>query len=136
MWYVVFFFFLMIRRPPRSTLFPYTTLFRSLDLRPALGGVGGVVDLGALAARPAPAAAHLVPDDRAALAGLLVQPAERGERRFLADLPLRALDELVDRDRPALVPRAHGHAEGGGRLALHLAGVHGEQRAGAPLPRR
>src|SRR3990167_5449528 len=30
-------FFLMIRRPPRSTLFPYTTLFRSLgfgDLRP------------------------------------------------------------------------------------------------------
>src|SRR3712207_8224358 len=25
------FFFLMIRRPPRSTLFPYTTLFRSTD---------------------------------------------------------------------------------------------------------
>src|SRR5256885_4040310 len=34
MWYpshylFLFFFFLMIRRPPRSTLFPYTTLFRS-----------------------------------------------------------------------------------------------------------
>src|SRR3712207_9296937 len=27
--YFPFFFFLMIRRPPRSTLFPYTTLFRS-----------------------------------------------------------------------------------------------------------
>src|ERR1044071_10314141 len=27
--YVFFLFFLMIRRPPRSTLFPYTTLFRS-----------------------------------------------------------------------------------------------------------
>src|SRR2546429_8511466 len=27
-----FFFFLMIRRPPRSTLFPYTTLFRSQDI--------------------------------------------------------------------------------------------------------
>src|SRR5256886_4330964 len=27
----LFFFFLMIRRPPRSTLFPYTTLFRSLS---------------------------------------------------------------------------------------------------------
>src|SRR5207248_11252857 len=27
----LFFFFLMIRRPPRSTLFPYTTLFRSED---------------------------------------------------------------------------------------------------------
>src|SRR5438067_5100259 len=26
---LTFFFFLMIRRPPRSTLFPYTTLFRS-----------------------------------------------------------------------------------------------------------
>src|SRR5436190_22079375 len=26
---LVFFFFLLIRRPPRSTLFPYTTLFRS-----------------------------------------------------------------------------------------------------------
>src|SRR5256885_9702829 len=27
----LFFFFLMIRRPPRSTLFPYTTLFRSVS---------------------------------------------------------------------------------------------------------
>src|SRR5256886_17421280 len=41
-----FFFFLMIRRPPRSTLFPYTTLFRSeglvdlpLTLLDALGDV-------------------------------------------------------------------------------------------------
>src|SRR5690349_23713792 len=35
-----YFFFLMIRRPPRSTLFPYTTLFRSvLELRlPAIAG--------------------------------------------------------------------------------------------------
>src|SRR2546421_2520587 len=30
--HILFFFFLMIRRPPRSTLFPYTTLFRS-DVR-------------------------------------------------------------------------------------------------------
>src|SRR3712207_9582578 len=28
---VLIFFFLMIRRPPRSTLFPYTTLFRSAE---------------------------------------------------------------------------------------------------------
>src|SRR2546429_7809393 len=36
------FFFLMIRRPPRSTLFPYTTLFRSLKVFPAhdYGGRG------------------------------------------------------------------------------------------------
>src|SRR5947199_5139981 len=31
----MFFFFLMIRRPPRSTLFPYTTLFRSRCRRKA-----------------------------------------------------------------------------------------------------
>src|SRR6201999_4627998 len=30
----LFFFFLMIRRPPRSTLFPYTTLFRSWKDKP------------------------------------------------------------------------------------------------------
>src|SRR5438552_11330449 len=29
-WLYTFFFFLMLRRPPRSTLFPYTTLFRSI----------------------------------------------------------------------------------------------------------
>src|SRR5476651_2763025 len=32
---ISFFFFLMIRRPPRSTLFPYTTLFRSRPARRA-----------------------------------------------------------------------------------------------------
>src|SRR2546426_7580569 len=37
--YVFFFFFLMIRRPPRSTLFPYTTLFRSLAAREVRGVV-------------------------------------------------------------------------------------------------
>src|SRR3989442_3160127 len=43
-----FFFFLMIRRPPRSTLFPYTTLFRSppepqlvLEEQPPQGGRRG-----------------------------------------------------------------------------------------------
>ena len=34
---IVFFFFLMIRRPPRSTLFPYTTLFRSAQLAYVVG---------------------------------------------------------------------------------------------------
>src|SRR3712207_7950997 len=48
------FFFLMIRRPPRSTLFPYTTLFRSLEEqrlreivpRARLSGDGRVVPVG------------------------------------------------------------------------------------------
>src|SRR2546430_12003446 len=36
----------MIRRPPRSTLFPYTTLFRSIDLEQALNGHRAGVDDG------------------------------------------------------------------------------------------
>src|SRR6266508_1042153 len=44
MFSLLFFFFLMIRRPPRSTLFPYTTLFRSSPL------VVHVRDVGALTA--------------------------------------------------------------------------------------
>src|SRR4051794_41539451 len=38
---VPFFFFLMIRRPPRSTLFPYTTLFRSGGTSARRHGVPG-----------------------------------------------------------------------------------------------
>src|SRR5229473_5269484 len=53
-----FFFFLMIRRPPRSTLFPYTTLFRS-------------------AARPVGAVAALLPRGRAGAAWS--GPADRSE---------------------------------------------------------
>src|SRR3712207_7376301 len=76
------FFFLMIRRPPRSTLFPYTTLFRSveadllgghrLDLDDLVGAGGlhqpgddGVGLLGV--ARPvhrAPTGGHLALEDR------------------------------------------------------------------------
>src|SRR2546430_14462337 len=44
------FFFLMIRRPPRSTLFPYTTLFRSAHRRDQAGhpvDLGRGSDLGA-----------------------------------------------------------------------------------------
>src|SRR3712207_7666737 len=39
----------MIRRPPRSTLFPYTTLFRSDHVAKLLGGVGGDADCGGVA---------------------------------------------------------------------------------------
>src|SRR5206468_7665404 len=41
-----FFFFLMLRRPPRSTLFPYTTLFRSeIDAILGTSGLERIVDL-------------------------------------------------------------------------------------------
>src|SRR2546430_15259363 len=59
---VSFFFFLMIRRPPRSTLFPYTTLFRSSQLADEYGiayvrrvrdrgGRGGIMRRLSIAAR-------------------------------------------------------------------------------------
>src|SRR5438309_11665733 len=50
------FFFLMIRRPPRSTLFPYTTLFRSpvCSATPS-GGRRRAVCPGGRTTRPAPA---------------------------------------------------------------------------------
>src|SRR5438270_2494501 len=44
MFLLSFFFFFTIRRPPRSTLFPYTTLFRSGSTRPG----GSLVAVGAL----------------------------------------------------------------------------------------
>src|SRR3712207_8679769 len=41
----------MIRRPPRSTLFPYTTLFRSVVVQLGLGDVGGALQGEQLAGR-------------------------------------------------------------------------------------
>src|SRR5258708_32760027 len=59
-----FFFFLMIRRPPRSTLFPYTTLFRS----------------GRRAARPARARSARRLQDQPAPVGQGSPRPERGPR--------------------------------------------------------
>src|SRR3712207_7904619 len=42
----------MIRRPPRSTLFPYTTLFRSSNIRATRPGVSWIV--GCSGSRPSP----------------------------------------------------------------------------------
>src|SRR2546427_7713408 len=75
--YIFLFFFLMIRRPPRSTLFPYTTLFRSrhlrVDLREGVAVVEGVAEEredhdhegdAALAAHPANGLEGLLPGER------------------------------------------------------------------------
>src|SRR5260221_2752458 len=50
----LFFFFLMIRRPPRSTLFPYTTLFRSLSSSPWVRGSSSLQLWSPHHARPPP----------------------------------------------------------------------------------
>src|SRR2546427_6937085 len=78
-----FFFFLMIRRPPRSTLFPYTTLFRSLDPRFEYLRLGLQVDeLRRLAVdRPA----LRIGWDRIALVHRLAQHVQDPAERRLAD---------------------------------------------------
>src|SRR3989454_12521997 len=71
------FFFLMIRRPPRSTLFPYTTLFRSkagaaIPIRHTCDGADVSPPLGWSGAPPGTAAFALIADDPDAPAGTWV----------------------------------------------------------------
>src|SRR5258707_42312 len=74
------FFFLMIRRPPRSTLFPYTTLFRSDDDRvPA-----ELIAIGCLGR----AAVH--PDKPPVLGGRPSEPEGRGLVSNVVDAGLRS----------------------------------------------
>ena len=62
----MFVFFLMIRRPPRSTLFPYTTLFRS-PLGEPHAALGQAIDVRCLvkraAVRPDVRPAHIVHEE-------------------------------------------------------------------------
>src|SRR2546422_6124867 len=65
----------MIRRPPRSTLFPYTTLFRSLvdRMRSEMGGSAQVIGTGGLAALIAGVARSVERvDDHLRLVGLRI----------------------------------------------------------------
>src|SRR5436309_6277751 len=63
MFFPLFFFFLMIRRPPRSTLFPYTTLFRS-EQGPYLGGLERFPPVARVVVEPASGLGpELVPGD-------------------------------------------------------------------------
>src|SRR6267143_6884860 len=93
---LLIFFFLMIRRPPRSTLFPYTTLFRS---RPRQ------VDLHLMRHAPGPAGEH---QHAIAQADGLARIVGHEENRQAALLPqtLELLVKQVPRDR----------VEGGERL--------------------
>src|SRR2546421_8299977 len=67
---ICFFFFLMIRRPPRSTLFPYTTLFRSAGL------------LRSFAVDTVPGAGHFVYEERPAAVVAAVQRLDRKSTRL------------------------------------------------------
>src|SRR3712207_8344715 len=84
---LMLFFFLMIRRPPRSTLFPYTTLFRSQLRRPPGGGGPGD-------RRPARRRRHLLGAARARPAR---RPGPRGGRSEEHTSELQSRQYLVCR---------------------------------------
>src|SRR5258707_11708245 len=105
----------MIRRPPRSTLFPYTTLFRSTgymahrsargmtDAGTALvrgsGGSRGRASYGAIGAAPAGEVAVRMP--RAQRAG--VSSLEEAEKRGRAETARRGCGETASRFAPRFV---------------------------------
>src|SRR5260370_31783657 len=78
------FFFLMIRRPPRSTLFPYTTLFRSLGCRATRNGGAFRGPRSSRRGRPARSPRWILPSRG--------RPPRRGIRRHLR-APPRARSE-------------------------------------------
>src|SRR2546430_17210483 len=100
---MLFFFFLMIRRPPRSTLFPYTTLFRSFRRAGELVGGRGVL----------PGAERADPAGELALR-VLVGEVRQLEVRVRVD---EARDEAGVRKRELTGPRRRGNegmrADGG-----------------------
>src|SRR5256885_2243747 len=100
------FFFLMIRRPPRSTLFPYTTLFRSV----ALGWHGRGLDAGL---RPGLAGAW-------AAGGARRRAINGGHAGCCLPGPLRPPGGRRPRGLPA---RATPPGRGGGRAAGPSAAV-------------
>src|ERR1043165_4627722 len=154
-----FFFFLMIRRPPRSTLFPYTTLFRSRRVRhhderaeaelhavppraaPVACGRDLARPLGPALRPPAPPPAAPAPDRR----------AHRGARRGGCGAP--GLPRLARAREPARGRRVSRHAlrwdripgaacarpvadgvRAAGRLGEHLGRAAGDPNSPVPLP--
>src|SRR5438034_7400877 len=71
----------MIPRPPRSTLFPYTTLFRSIQLRQVVARPEAALEAVGVAPRP-PDHAALAEDDRPGAQGGQQQQSDRKSTRL------------------------------------------------------
>src|SRR6266436_5171965 len=134
------FFFLMIRRPPRSTLFPYTTLFRSGADRPLArprpwsardrppAGAGAVNDL----AGAAPQRRHTVrrlgvpSDDGPVACRSRRAPTQAGEARDqdrTATVRAGAVGRRDHRPKRGSGPEARGDVEGTSARAAAAAAV-------------
>src|SRR2546421_10518524 len=117
------FFFLMIRRPPRSTLFPYTTLFRSL----VVGGVGDRQELAVgepVGEQVVEDAAVFAAQDRV-LGAALGDPAHVGREHPLEELErLRTagldLTHVRDVEDPDVAPHREVLLSDAGVLDRHL----------------
>src|SRR5258708_11435334 len=72
----------MIRRPPRSTLFPYTTLFRSADLCPGCSMLLNPVSVIEAVASGKPIPQQSGSGSAATVAGLNVPPGDRKSTRL------------------------------------------------------
>src|SRR2546426_12492276 len=98
------FFFLMIRRPPRSTLFPYTTLFRSRDLRASVAA--GRLRVGFA---PIPHRAGVLPAT-VLYASAYAVPARTLRRKAAVELAADLTDSLPDAARgDAGIERSEEH---------------------------
>src|SRR5438093_8485695 len=91
---LLYFFFLIIRRPPRSTLFPYTTLFRSIDAPQEVGLVLLPVE---------PAEQRAVVRNRIVASGDRVTVEGVGVREKIAELGERIAAHARNRCAPARV---------------------------------
>src|SRR2546427_5852580 len=95
----------MIRRPPRSTLFPYTTLFRSVDVR-RLPEVGSDAELVGVGADPRERRLHRLLHDVAQLSG---QRSEEhtSELQSQSNLVCRLLLEKKKKEYKTIICRQH-----------------------------
>src|SRR2546425_9159810 len=120
----------MIRRPPRSTLFPYTTLFRSTKLEAGGFGAFGVIVLVHLRLRALPRA-----DQTFVLAGTREDLTQVAEDIVAAGLQPAALElmspALARREGWALAVRSAGSAA---LVAAQEAGVRGARGGGGSGP--
>src|SRR3989442_14610596 len=92
------FFFLMIRRPPRSTLFPYTTLFRSEALR----GSPKPYEDRLVVLKPQPGVRDVAANMRRLLRRSEIIPSHRGPHKVQDPYTLRRIPQVLGACRAAL----------------------------------